>query len=237
MSGNPAATLTLSNLPTTETFVSQTSNALQTSSVIPASNTLQVTMAPLSITSLLLTGTPPVLPLDLLSFTAAKDNGEVLLNFAATGEINLASYDIERSADSNSFTSIGTVPATDSAQDHYQFWDTHPLTSVDYYRLKIISTNGSYSYSKTVAVRFNNPTALSLFPNPANGSVNIELNFPAGPILLQVVDAGGHYVRAQSLQSAGSLITTSIDLTGLAPGMYFIKAGGETLSLFVDRRK
>jgi hypothetical protein len=79
-------------------------------------------------------------------------------------------------------------------QNHYQFWDTHPLTPVDYYRLKIIN---------------------SLFPKPASG----------------------HYVRTQSLQSNGSPITTSIDLTGLAPGMYFIKAGGETLTLFVDRRK
>jgi len=237
LSGNPVTTQTLSNLPATETFVSQTNNALQPSSVTSTGNTLQVTIAPMSITSLLFTGTPPVLPLNLLSFTAIKDNGEVLLNFATTGDINLASFDIERSADSNSYTSIGTVPATDSAQNHYQFWDTNPLTPVDYYRLKIINTNGSYSYSKTVAVRFNNPTAFSLFPNPANGSVNIELNFPAGPILLQVVDAGGHYVRTQSLQSGGSPITTSIDLTGLAPGMYFIKAGGETLSLLVDRRK
>jgi Secretion system C-terminal sorting domain len=234
--GNPISTLTLSNLPATETFVSQTDNALQASSVTPTDNTLQLTMAPMSITSLLLTGTPPVLPLNLLSFTATKDNDEVLLNFTTAGAVNLASFDIERSADSTNFTSIGTVPATDSAQDHYQFWDTNPLSSVDYYRLKMINSDGSYSFSRILAVHFDNPTSLSLFPNPASGSVNIELNFPEGPILLRMVDVLGRLVRTQSLQSNGSLLSTTIDVTGLAPGVYFIKAGGETLSLFVDRR-
>jgi hypothetical protein len=194
-------------------------------------------MAPLSITSLLTTGAGTSLPLNLLSFTATKDNAGVLLNFATTGEINVASFDIERSPDSQTFTSIGTVPATDSAQNHYEFWDTNPLASVDYYRLKVINTDGSYSYSKILAVRFDNPVSFALFPNPASGSVTVQMNFPAGPILLQVVDAAGHRIRTQSLQSGGSPLTTTIDLTGVAPGAYFVEAAGETLSLIVDRRK
>src|ERR1700753_3950350 len=82
LTGNPVTALTLSNLPATETFTSQTSNALQTSNVTPSGNSIQVTMAPMSITSLVTTGTPPILPLNLLSFTAQKDNGNVQLNFA-----------------------------------------------------------------------------------------------------------------------------------------------------------
>ena len=112
-----------------------------------------------------------------------------------------------------------------------------PINPVNYYRLKIVNADGTYSYSKILAVRFQNATLLTLYPNPANGAVTVELNFPAGQILLQVVDAAGHLVRTQTLQSAGSPLTTTIDLTGLAPGAYYIKAAGETLSLIVDRRK
>ena len=103
--------------------------------------------------------------------------------------------------------------------------------------LKMINADGSYTYSNILAVRVNSPASFSLFPNPSSGAVNIELNFPAGPILLQMVDVSGRLVRTQSLQSSGSPLWTTIDLAGLAPGMYFIKAGGETLSLLVDRRK
>ncbi len=237
LNGNPVTTQTLSNLPVTETFVSQTNNALQTSGVTPVNNTLQVTLAPMSITSLLTTGTGTPLPLNLLSFTATKDNADVLLNFASTGEIDVAAFDIERSSTGQNFTSIGTVPASDSARNECQFRDTRPLSPVDYYRLKIVNGDGTYSYSNILAVGFQNATLLTLYPNPASDAVTIEMNLPAGPILLQIIDAGGHLVRTRTLQSAGSPLTTTIDLTGLAPGAYYIKTAGETLSLIVDRRK
>lgn len=234
LGGNPVTALTLSNLPATETFVSQTNNALETSSVTPTNNTLQVTMAPMSITSLLIAGAPPAIPLNPLSFTATKDNSEVLLDFTTTGGTGIASFDIERSPDSITFTSIGTVPAL-SNQTQYQFWDSHPLSSVNYYRLNLIDTDGTSSYSKTVAVHWADPAPISLFPNPASGSVNVQLNFPAGPLLLQVVDAAGHIVGTQALQSTGSPFTTTIDLSGMAPGIYFVKAGGTTQRFLVDR--
>ena len=235
--GNPLTTLTLSNLPSTETFISQSDNALQASSVTPAGNTLQVTMVPMSITSLLITGTPPVLPLNLLSFTATKDNDDVVLNFSTTGEINIATFDVERSADGETFTRIGTVPATDSAKNQYQFRDTHPLSTADYYRLKMINNDGSYTYSKIVDVRFDNPASFILFPNPTGGTVNIELNVPAGPLLLQIVDVSGRVVRTQSLQSGGSPISTTISLDGLANGIYFVKVADQVKSFLIDNRK
>jgi len=237
LSGNPVTTQTLSNLPATETFVSQTDNAMVTSSVTPTANAIQLTIAPMSITSLLTTGTGAPLALNLLSFTATKDNGEVLLDFTTTGEVNVASFEIDRSPDSNVFTSIGTLPAGDSSHNHYQFWDTHPLSAVNYYRLKMIDTDKTYSFSKILAVRFQNTTPLTIYPNPATNSINIQLNLPIGQDLLQVVDVTGHVVRSQAVQSVGSPLTTTIDLTRLANGIYFVKIADQTAGFMIDRRK
>ena len=243
LNGNPVTSLTLSNLPAgTETFVSHTNNALQTSSVSPVGNTVEVSMAPMSITSLLVAGVPPILPVNLLSFTAAKSGSGVLLNFATTGEVDLASFEIERSADGASFATIGSVAAgqhaaadagneTDStAQNEYTFDDTRPLPSVNFYRLKMLDRDGSYSYSKVVTIRYNNTSSLSVFPNPAGGTINVELHLPAGQVLLQVIDASGHTVRTLALSSTGGNLSTAMDISGLANGWYFIRAGGETLS-------
>lgn len=237
LTGNPVTALTLSNLPAGETFVSQSSNALQTSAVTPAANSIQLTLPPMSITSLLTAGVGSPLPLNLLTFTAVKDNSQVMLNFTTTGEVDVASFDIERRADGGAFVRIGTVPAEDSNRNEYQFRDTRPLIPTDYYRLKMINSDGSYSYSKIVDVRFDRPVAFTLYPNPAGGAITIGLNVPAGPLQLQIVDVAGRIVRSQSVESAGSPLSVSIDLNGLADGMYFVKIGGETASFLIKNRK
>ena len=238
LGSNPVTALTLSNLPANETFVSHTNNALVTSGVTPLNNTLQVSLAPMSMTTLLLlSGAPPLSTPDLLSFTATKGIGVVQLDFIVSGGQHLASFDIQRSPDSNRFASIGRLAAADSALRHYTFTDIQPLSPVDYYRLKMIDTDSSYAFSKTIAVRWEQPPPVKLFPNPAGGSVTAELNLPAGPILLQVVDAAGNIVRTQSLQSGGRPFSTTIDLTGVASGVYFVKTGGQTLSLLVNHTR
>jgi hypothetical protein len=232
---NPITALTLSNLPATETFVSQGNNALKISSQTPVNNTLQVSMAPMSITSLLLSsGTVLSIPLNPLSFTATKDNNEVVLDFTTASGASLASFDIERSPDSSIFTSIGTLPAY-AGQNHYQFWDTHPFSSRNYYRLKMIDTDSTSYFSKIVDVRFDSQDPIHLFPNPASGSVNVELNFPTGPVSFQVVDAAGQIVSTQMFQSTGSPFTVRIYLTGKTDGIYFIKAGGSTQRFLLHR--
>ncbi|HZE85272.1 MAG TPA: glycoside hydrolase family 44 protein, partial [Puia sp.] len=200
--------LTLSNLPVgTETFVSHTNNALQTASIMPqANNTLLVTLAPLSITSLLIAGSAMILPLSLLSFTAQKEDKDVLLNFASTNEAGLSSFEIERSPDGAAFTKIGTMPAAagqarNASEKDYAFVDDQPPPSLDYYRLKMIDKDGHYKYSNILAIRYNTISALTLFPNPANNVVNVQLHLPAGPVLLQVFDAAGNRVRVIPLQS------------------------------------
>jgi len=232
---NQAVTgLILSNLPPgTETFVSHTNNALRTGSVMPqANNTLQVTLVPLSVTSLLIAGSTALLPANLLAFTAQKSAQGVLLNFADTSEARLSSFEIERSPDGAAFTRIGTVPAANGR--NYAFVDGQPPPSLDYYRLKVIDNDGNYGYSKILPVRYNTPSTLTLFPNPANNVVNIQLHLPPGPVLLQVFDAAGQRVRTTLLQSLGNTLSTTVDISSLAKGLYYIHAGDEVLSFVKD---
>ncbi len=234
--GQAVQTLTLSNLPAgTETFISHTNNALQSANITPLNGaSLQVTLAPKSISSLLLARGSSALPLTLLSFTAAKNNDGVQLNFSTSHEQNTASFEIERSPDGIGFTPIGSLAASTATggttDNNYSFPDNHPLSSINYYRLRMIDRDGTFTFSKIIAIAFDTSSSLSLFPNPAKQVVNIQCQLPAGQSLLEIHDAGGRLVQAMRLQSTGSLLTTSIDINDLAKGVYYIKAGGETLS-------
>jgi hypothetical protein len=237
LAGQAVTALTLSNLPVgTETFVSHTDNALKTDSIMPqANNTLQVTLAPMSITSLLITASLMILSDNLLSFTAQKTDKGVLLNFAATNEAGLSSFEIERNPDGAAFSKIGTVSAAagqarNASEKDYTFVDDQPPHSLDYYRLKMIDKDGRYRYSKIQVILYNSISTLTLSPNPANNVLNVQLHLPAGPVLLQVLDAAGNRVRVLTLQSLGNTLTAAVDISGLAKGLYYIHAGSEVSS-------
>ena len=228
-------TLTLSNLPVgTETFVSHITNDLKQASISPANNTLQVTLAPMSITSLIVTGAAVALPQNLLTFTASKGDKKVVLNFTTTNELNVTSFEVERSADGSSFTTIGTVTG-EGANGKYAFIDAQPLPAANYYRLKLIDQNGSYSYSKIVTIRYDKNASVTIFPNPVKDVLNVQLHLPAGAISLQIIDGMGRMVKTVSLQSSGSTLSTAIDLSGLAAGQYYLHAGSESISFIKEK--
>ena len=232
--GQAVASLTLSGLPVgKETFISQTNNALVTGSVVPSGNTLQVTMAPLSITSLVVAGVPTALPVEILSFTAVKSDADVVLDFATTHALNAASFEIERSGDGQVFSPIGVLPATTGAvgQD-YSFTDRQPLGGTNYYRLKVVDGDGSYRYSQVDVIHFGgNSGSLVVFPNPGRSAVTIQLQMAAGPILLTITDITGRVIKTLSLQSMGDWLSTSVDISGLARGTYYVTAGEQVTKL------
>jgi hypothetical protein len=236
--GQAITSLTLAGLPVgKETFVSQTNNALATGTVMPQSNTLLVTMAPLSITSLVIAGASTTLPVELMSFTAAKSDADVVLDFATSNAVGAAAFEIERSGDGQVFSSIGVVPAVTGAsgsasEERYTFTDRQPSDGVNYYRLKLIDQDGSYRYSQIDVIRFDgNSAGLTVFPNPGKSVVTIQLHVPAGPILLRISDIAGRVVKTLGLQSTGDLLSTSVDIDGFAKGTYYVSVGEQVTKL------
>ncbi len=235
--GQPVTTLTLAGLPVgRETFVSHTNNALVTGSVVPQANSLQVSMAPLSITSLVIAGASAPLPVTILSFDAVKSGGTVTLDFRTTHAINLASFEIQRSGDGQSFTAIGSLPVSagvekGGSEDDYSFIDPQPLPDVNYYRLKMIDQDNSYRYSQIDVIRYDEGNGgLVVFPNPAKNVVNVQLRLPQGASYLRITDAAGRTVRSMVLEGSGSIMSTAIDVSSFSKGIYYVSAGNATVS-------
>ncbi len=164
------------------------------------------------------------LPVELLTFNATLVNqNSVRLDWNVANEINLSHYEIEKSYDLATFNKIGdNVNAT--GQPHYLGWDYQPKLGVNYYRLKMVDLDGSYKYSeiRTVVIDPANELSLLVYPNPFNDNLQVSL---AGvdklPCDIVITDAIGRTVYSQHIHEWNG--NTSINLTSLSSGVYYLK--------------
>jgi hypothetical protein len=167
-----------------------------------------------------------VLPVSLGDFSAVKNTSGVLLNWETFTETNTAYFDIERSSNGTDFVTIGVQNAKGNSitKQSYSFTDITPASGINYYRLRMADFNGSYSYSKKVAVKNSSQLiSISIFPNPASSVLQVQIpSKQKGVASIVISDASGKAVyRQQVLVSEGNN-ARSIPVASLANGLYQI---------------
>lgn len=169
------------------------------------------------------------LPLSLTSFAASKQSSKVQLNWTTVNEQNISSFEVIRSGDGRSFSSIGSVKAVgnSSANESYTFTDAQPLVGTNHYRLKILEAGGKTIYSAIVTVTMNAFAGLQMFPNPVRNTLNVQFTATAAKPL-QIRDATGRVVKTVSVSQIGN-ITIPVDVSSLQKGIYYLQAEGETM--------
>lgn len=161
-----------------------------------------------------------LLPVEWLSFSAKASDQDVILHWATSTESNNDYFDIESSRDGKAFSVIGWVKGAGSSQieQNYSFLDKYPGSGLHYYRLKQVDFDGTLSYSPIKSVLLASDRKVQLYPNPAKGEVQVIKPFE-GHLAIQLFDTYGRMVKAQTLSS----IDQTLFLTGLAPGLYFVR--------------
>ena len=92
------------------------------------------------------------MPIDLVSFTARKlGNNAALLNWEVTASSTPDRFEVLRSTDGNTFTSIGTVQGVDQKLK-YDYTDNNLPAGTTYYRLRMIDKDGDVKLSAVIAV-------------------------------------------------------------------------------------
>lgn len=166
----------------------------------------------------------------MLTLSSQRQDATGRLSWTTTEDLNSASFDIQRSGDNTSFTSIGAVKAkgNSATATYYNFIDQSPLTGNNYYRLKQVDPDGKFVYSKTVLLNFNSLT-LRISPNPASGTVNLFVGNTTEAFSVQVLDLNGRIVR-QLLTTPGTA-NIPVDISGLSRGIYTLKVIGVTATV------
>ncbi|OAV45702.1 T9SS type A sorting domain-containing protein [Lewinella sp. 4G2] len=158
------------------------------------------------------------LPVNLLSFTARnRKDAAAVLDWRTEAEIDLSHYAVERSTDGRYFTTISNEPAKSiDGQLRYKFVDQDPLPGLNYYRLKMIDLDGSFTYSPVAAVTMVGPkSGLVLYPNPVVSGGIISFSGPTAGGRLTILDAAGRVVLVKRLEA-----NSQVQLGSLPTGLY-----------------
>jgi Secretion system C-terminal sorting domain len=170
------------------------------------------------------------LPLNLVRFKGRKLPGGNLLEWVTANEANTSRFEIERSGDGSTYISLNSVAASgnSSTNKSYSFTDQSPLAQVNYYRLKMIDQDGSFTYSHVVVINTTG-TAVDIInkiaPNPFSSSISIDVNLSRQQNLaIQLVDLAGRVVATRTFPAiAGDNNILFDELDKLSPGIYFIR--------------
>lgn len=179
------------------------------------------------------------LPVELMAFSGSVSaNNLAMLHWKTASEHKSAYFALERSADGTTFIEAGRVAAagTSSQPLAYHWPDPQPLTQLTYYRLRQADLDGAVQYSNvvTLAPAVPLPRLVELYPNPSAGrAVHLLLQGYGGePIMLQIADALGRTVLAQTITPAESQYLAPLLLPqDLALGTYTLTLVGSGSSI------
>jgi hypothetical protein len=170
------------------------------------------------------------LPVQLVSFGAARQGGGVQVAWVTAGEKNSDYFEIERSLDGHTFARVARVAAqgTTTQRHAYAHLDGAAPATQLYYRLRQVDLDGTVAYSPVATVAAAE-VELTLAPNPARESISFET---AAPTAYGVRNALGQLV-ASGTTVAGP---NRLPVQTLPAGVYFLElhgASGRVVRKFV----
>ncbi|MDQ3844532.1 MAG: T9SS type A sorting domain-containing protein, partial [Bacteroidota bacterium] len=169
----------------------------------------------------------PVAPkqyqIDLLNFNGIQKDDEHVLTWETKKEINSSHFIVEHSSDGFNFDVIGEVAAAGNSSDKKSYSFTYkPNSSMNYYRLRLVTDDGKFTLSKTVTVKLKRreENALIILGNPVQNQLVFQTTGKERATI-QIVDETGKILITDYLQLSGRTNGT-IDVSYLSNGVYYL---------------
>nr|MBP6315393.1 T9SS type A sorting domain-containing protein [Chitinophagaceae bacterium] len=162
------------------------------------------------------------LPALFKSFTVQLETeNQVNLLWTTAAEYNASHFEIEKSADANTWIKIGNVAAHGNSQieQTYQFLDRETYTGAMYYRIKQIDLDGHYTYSQVEKVLKSITNDITIYPNPCNMILNISTPANDQTSTIEIYSLDGRRVLSEQLTATNH----KIDVHTLTKGTYMLR--------------
>jgi hypothetical protein len=172
------------------------------------------------------------LPVELTYFRGENQGKSNLLYWETASEQNNAYFILERSSDAQQFTALGQIEGNGNSNQNqfYSFTDINPTTGINYYRLKQVDSDGSFSYSQVIALEVKaSDSQVNIYPNPSSDIISIEfVNDTNSEIHIKIYDVLGHLVRNVNLGSTKGHQVYNLSLSNLPEGAYLIQLSDDS---------
>ena len=176
------------------------------------------------------------LPIELISFSAEKQDDEVSLNWETASETDNDYFNVLHSVNGKDWKTIDKINGAGNSTKKvaYDFTHRSPEQGVNYYRLKQVDFNGDYSYSITETVTFTNKfeQGLKVYPNPVVNNLTVEATI-SDVSKLSIHNIMGGVVNDWYIvsQSSNKVI---LNLENLAKGVYLIRYEDQAERIIVE---
>jgi hypothetical protein len=164
------------------------------------------------------------LPVNGLELAGTYNSGKASLRWKLNGTDDVARYELERGNNASGFRTVATMSANGREYNHVD--DLSAFTGSDaFYRVKLVRTNGSVSYSNIISLKLATITGLQLMPTVVQSNLQVRFNNTRSQdVTIRVMNISGQAVMTQtSKMSAGN---ASISLNGferLTNGTYSVQ--------------
>lgn len=169
------------------------------------------------------------LPVTLVKFDGKHTPEGNQLKWTTTSEVNNAYFAVEESTNGRIFTESGRVQGMGSSAvtNEYSFTDSDFTKGITYYRLKQVDTDGTFAYSRIIAIDALQASHVKFYPNPVQSALSIELpGSSAQSVNARIINTAGQEVLSRQRVSVknGKL---SLNLGKLPSGIYQVIISGE----------
>ena len=168
------------------------------------------------------------LPIVLANFNAALVNNTANLTWSTFSELNFSHYEIERSGDQSTWSSIGTVQGQNSPTGaNYSYTDNASLHGNNYYRLKAVDIDGKYAFSDIQSVRTSTLAGLRFGPNPAVNQLGVTFGSDiSSNVFLRMLSPTGQVLQEKQLRNVAGT-TVMLPVQNFPPGLYILQVKTE----------
>lgn len=158
------------------------------------------------------------LPIKFESFTLSRTSNNVLVQWSVSQEVNVSMYEVERSVDGTSWSTIAYVApvTTTSSVKNYSFTDKSLSAKTIYYRIKEVDFDAKTSYSSIQSIHTEVTTAASNI-KIASLQNKVLLQFPTlvkGQVVIRFVSLSGQVLDQQTINNPLGQVMLNSKLTG-----------------------
>jgi len=170
------------------------------------------------------------LPLGLFEFNAQRSNDSILLSWETLSEKKGSRFIIQKSMNGLDFKSIDSLISVGGKVNHYSTVDPFPYEGTSYYRIMEIDSYGAFLFSNVRVIHFDEESVFS-FSNPVKNIFSYSISvsdYCDGKIM--IFNSTGRIVFSEQTFFTQGTNNSTIDVTHLADGIYFVRVVGKNLN-------
>jgi len=163
------------------------------------------------------------LPVKFVSFTVARKQDKVLVEWSTSQESNSSNFIVERSENGTSWTAIASVKAAGESSTlvNYSYTDKSINAPVVYYRVKQVDIDGSSTYTTVRTIKADSTTTEVTIATASSKAVLVSFSQEVkSNVTIRLVSMSGQVIAQKNVSNPAGQVLFSV--ANMNTGVYVV---------------